>query len=131
MEQRDTETIRKIHADANYPFPLPDFASPLIEAADVIVDDSDTPLLGAAAKRSVELYLFCAPGGILHPTVKLEGVRMLHNSLRPTIVSKGYTEGYACLPPSIDRSWGRHLQRMFGWEKAWPSYRVLDWKGGR
>lgn len=128
LEERDMPEIQAIHDAAGYQFPLPDFASPLIEASDVIVDDSDTPIIGAMAKRGVELYLFCAPGGNLHPAVKIEGVRMLHESLRDRIVAKGYIEGYACLPPEIDRSWGRHLQRLFGWQRAWPSYRVEDWK---
>lgn len=131
MEERDIPAIEAIHAAAGYKFPLPDLRSEMMEGAEVVVDELDTPIMAAAAKRGVELYLFCAPGGSMHPTVKMEAVRMLHESLRDTIVSKGYTEGYACVPPEIERSWGRKLKRIFGWDRAWSSYRILDWKGGR
>jgi hypothetical protein len=131
MEERDIPAIEAIHAQAGYKFPLPDLRSEMIEGVEVIVDDSDTPVMAAAAKRGVEIYLFCPQGGPLHPTVKMEAVRMLHESLRDILVTKGFNEGYAWVPPEIESSWGRKLRRFFGWEKAWSSYRILDWKGGR
>ena len=131
MEARDIPIIESIHAAAGYKFPLPDLMSPMIEGAEVVVDESDTPLMAAVAKRGVELYLFCPPGGPVHPAVKMEGVKLLHESLRDTIVRKGYTEGYACVPPEIEKSWGRKLKKLFGWDRAWASYRIVDWKGGR
>lgn len=131
MELRDIPAIEAIHALAGYKFPLPNLLSPMIEGVEVVVDDADAPIMAAAAKRGVELYLFCPPGGPMHPAVKIEGVRMLHESLRNTIVQKGYSEGYAWVPPEIERSFGRKLRRLFGWDKAWSSYRILDWKGGR
>lgn len=131
MEERDIPAIEAIHANAGYKFPLPDLRGPTIECCDVVVDDFDTPIMAAAAKRGLELYLFCASGGSIHPQVKMECIRLLHESLRDTIIAKGYSEGYACVPPEIDRSWGRKLRKMFGWDRAWSSYRILDWKGGR
>lgn len=131
MEERDIPAIEAIHALAGYKFPLPDLRSDMIECVEVVVDDFDVPVMAAAAKRGIELYLFCPPGGPVHPQVKMEGVRMLHESVRDIIVRKGFSEGYACVPPEIERSWGRKLRRIFGWERAWASYRVLDWKGGR
>lgn len=128
MELRDIPVIEAIHAQAGYKFPLPDLTSAMIEGAEVIVDESDTPLLAAIAKRGVELYLFCPSGGPLHPAVKMDGVRMLHENLRDTIIAKGYTEGYACVPPEIEKSWGRKLMKVFGWDRAWSSYRILDWR---
>ena len=131
MEARDIPAIEAIHAIAGYKFALPDLASPMIEGAEVVVDENDVPILAAVAKRGVEIYLFCPQGGPLHPTVKIEGVRMLHEGLRDRIVAKGYTEAYSCVPPEIEKSWGRKLRRLFNWERAWASYRILDWKGGR
>lgn len=131
MESRDIPAIEAIHALAGYKFPLPDLQGEMIEGIEVVVDDSDAVIMAAAAKRGVEIYLFCPPGGPIHPAVKMEGVRMLHESMRNTIVARGYTEAYACVPPEIERSWGRKLRRFFGWSRAWSSYRIMDWKGGR
>ena len=131
MEERDIPAIEAIHAVAAYKFPLPDLRSAMIEGAEVIVDQHDVPVLAAVAKRGVEIYLFCPPGGSIHPAVKIDGIRLLHESLRNTIVAKGYNEAYACVPPEIERSWGRKLRKLFGWDRAWSSYRIVDWKGGQ
>jgi hypothetical protein len=61
--------------------------------------------------------------------VKMEGIRLLHGAIRDTIASKGYKEGFAFIPPSIEKAYGRHLRKWFGWEATWPAYRILDWKG--
>ena len=128
MEQRDIPAIRAIYEAAGYAFPFPRFDSPLIEAVEVIVDESDTPVMAAAAKRSIELYLFCAPGGS-HPLVKLEAIRLLHESMRDKVVGKGYLEATAFLPPEISENYGRHLMRKFGWLRTWPAFAIRDWKG--
>lgn len=131
MEQRDLSAIAEIHAQAGYAFPLPDFVSPLMETAQVITDDDGKVLMGAAAKRVPELFLFCAPGGALHPFVKIEAIKMLHEAVRNDLAPKGFIEGFAFIPPEIERAYGRHLRRSFGWEQAWSAYRILDWKGGQ
>ena len=67
---------------------------------EVIVDQHDVPVLAAVAKRGVEtLSVLASPEWSIHPAVKIDGIRMLHESLRNTIVAKGYNEAYACVPP--------------------------------
>jgi hypothetical protein len=127
MEERDIPAIREIYDAAGYDFPS--FDSPLIEAVDVVVDDSDVPFMAAAAKRGIEVILFCAPKGATHPQVKLEGIRLLHESMRDKIVPKGYDEAYSFLPPEIVKSHGRHLQRIFGWVPCWKAYLIRNWRG--
>lgn len=130
MEKKDVDAVRMIYEQAGYDFVFPDFDSPLIEAWDVLVGDDDVPVMAAAAKRSLELYLFSVPGGAMHPTVKMEGIKMLHESMRDKIVSKGYSEATAFLPPELERTHGRHLMRKFGWLKSWAGFVIRDWKGG-
>jgi hypothetical protein len=128
MEERDIPAIKAIHESAGYDYPFPTLDSLSVEAADVVVGDDDVPIMGAMAKRVAEVVLFCAPGGVLHPLVKMEAIKMLHHSIRDKIVPLGFYEANAFLPPQIERSHGRHLMKMFGWVKNWPSFTLRDWK---
>jgi hypothetical protein len=124
----DYERLKEIHASSGMTFPMPDFDSKMIEGIEVVVDERGEIMLAAVAQRTAEIYLF-SPKGQLHPVVKMEGIRLLHSSLRDTLADKGYTEFFSFLEPSRERSFGRHLHKWFGWEKTWPAYRVRDWKG--
>lgn len=124
----DYETLKQIHEQSGLKFPMPDFESPMVEALEVVVDERGEIIMAAAAQRTVEVYLF-SPAGQFHPMVKMEGIRLLHGAIRDTIAEKGYNEGFSFIPPQIERVFGRHLQKWFGWEKTWPAYRIVDWKG--
>lgn len=124
----DYDKLRDIHAQSGLGFPLPDFESALIEGIQVVVDDFDEIVLAAVAKRVPEIYLL-APKGKLHPMVKMEGISLLHSSLRDMLASKGYAEFFSFIHPLVEKSFGRHLQKWFGWEKTWQAYRIMDWKG--
>jgi hypothetical protein len=123
----DFARLKEIHAESELDFPLPDFDSEMIEGIEVIEDERGEIILAAIAKRVPEIYLL-APKGQLHPTVKMEGIRLLHSALRDDIASKGYNEYFSFIAPTCERAFGRHLKKWFGWEKAWPAYRLLDWK---
>ncbi len=128
MEERDIPAMKAIHAAAGYEYQLPDMHTSEIEAAQVVVDDDDVPIMGAMAKRVAEVVLICAPGGPVHPTVKMQAIRMLHEAIRDMIVPKGFKEANAFLPPAIEKSHGRHLVKLFGWAKNWPSFTIRDWR---
>jgi hypothetical protein len=125
--ENDCDELRKIYAESGFNFSLPDLSSPMIEAAQLVIDERGEVVMAAMAERTVEIYLLC-PASQLHPVVRMEGIRLLHGAIRDTIVGKGYTEGFSFIPPAIERSYGRHLRKRFGWEKTWPAYRILDWK---
>jgi hypothetical protein len=120
--------MRQFYAQSGLEFEMPDLSSPMIEAAELVVDERGEVIMAAVAQRTLEIYLL-SPAGQLHPMVKMEGIRLLHGAIRDTIASKGYKEGFAFIPPSIEKAYGRHLRKWFGWEKTWPAYRILDWKG--
>jgi len=128
MEYRDTDAVKAIAGAAGYGFRWPEFGDDQVVAWDVVVDDNDTVIMAAAGVRTVELFLACSPGGATHPFVKMEAMRLLHESLRDKLVPKGYSECFAFLPPEIEKSHGRHLKKIFGWLKAWPAYVIRDWK---
>jgi len=109
-----------MYEQAGFAYQFPDLHSPLFEAAKVVVDEDDQPLMAAAAERIIQLYLFC--GKMEHPGAALHGIRMLHEALRPELKERGYAEANAFLPPQIEKSFGRRLMRSFGWVKNWASY---------
>lgn len=124
----DYARLQEIHEQSGLGFPMPDLDSKMIEGIEVVVDDQGEIMMAAVAKRVPEIYLLAAPGK-LHPVVRMEGIRLLHSALRDTIVPKGYPEGFAFVCPSIEKAFGRHLRKWFGWQRTWPAYRVTDWKG--
>lgn len=94
----------------------------LIEAAFVVVDDHDQPIMGVFAERSVQLSLIC---GDESPLVNYAGLRELHSTMRNALKAKGYKSADAWLPPEIEASFGRVLMKRFGWLKnMWASYSV-------
>jgi hypothetical protein len=123
----DFPKLAEIHEQSGLKFPMPPLVSPMIEAVELVVDERGEILMGAVAQRAAELYLL-APAGGLHPVVKMDGIRLLHGAIRDNICPKGYTEGFAFIPPGIERSYGRHLRKWFGWEATWKAYRIADWK---
>ena len=124
----DREMMRQFYAQSGLEFEMPDLSSPMIEAAELVVDERGEIIMAAVAQRTLEIYLL-SPVGQLHPMVKMEGIRLLHEAIRDTIASKGYKEGFAFIPPSIEKAYGRHLRKWFGWEATWKCYRIQDWKG--
>jgi hypothetical protein len=126
IEERDISALKSIHEARGWNFPFPDVNSS--EAAQVVVDDEDRPIMAATAKRIAEVVLICPENGNIHPLVKMEAIKMLHESIRDILVPKGITEVNAFLPPEIEKSHGRHLVKWFGWAKNWPSFTIRDWK---
>lgn len=124
----DFDALRKIHAQSGLDFPMPDLDSPMIEGIELVIDENGEIMLAAVAQRAAEIYLL-APAGHVHPVVKMEGIRLLHSGLRDKLAPKGYKEFFAFVHPAVERSFGRHLRKWFGWERTWAAWRIVDWKG--
>jgi hypothetical protein len=122
----DLAILREIYDHAGYDFKFPENLADFL----VVVDDDDVPMMAAGHRLVPEITLLCAPGGATHPLVKLKGIALLHESLRDKLVRKGYSEAIASVPPELERSYGRHLQRHFQWQESWKTYRIRDWKEG-
>lgn len=123
FRMEDEPILREIHERAGYGDEFPDVSDFL-----VVTDDLDCPIMAAGEKLIPELTLICAPGGSTHALVKLQGIHLLHEALRDRLVAKGYTEAIASVPPKLEGSYARHLQRHFGWVKSWETFRIRDWR---
>lgn len=101
-------------------FPVVKLDAPTVEAVCVVTNDNDEPIMAAAAERIVQLFLIAPKGG--DPAAKLHAIRLLHDGLQRQLEQRGYTEANVFLPPKIARSFGRRLERTFGWRPNWPSW---------
>ncbi len=95
-------------------------SEPRLEAMRVLVDDDDKPLMAVAAKRLVELYLWC--GNIERPLAKMYALRLLHEDMANELKQRGYNSVEAFLPPPVAKRFARRLVKSFGWRPNWPSW---------
>ena len=92
--------------------------NPHIEACMVVADDDDRPIMACAAERLVQLYLWTSE---MPPGAKLAAIRMLTMPLGDKLRELGYESAEAFIPPQIQKTFGRRLERL-GWRKNWPSW---------
>lgn len=132
LEERDLPVLREIYDKLPYKFTadpekpeaggFPDFLSEEYVAADVVVDADDRPLMVVGAKRVVEMVMICDPSR--HVLIRLQGIALLHDWMRILLRSLGYREASSFIPPEIEKTHGRTMERRFGWQRAWKGYRV-------
>lgn len=102
-------------------FPYPDPEGPL-ELIRVVCDDDGKPLMAAAAKKLIEIYLWSAP--FERPHAALHGMRLIQADMASVLRAKGYRTAEAFLPPMIADEFGRRLERSFGAKKNWASWEI-------
>ena len=93
-----------------------------IAASCVVEDDAGIPIAVCAAECIPSVTL-----GIqqtLHPLVRLRAGAMIHEYLKEAL--KAYPEMVCEVPPELERGYGRHLQRIFGWREMWKGYKLKE-----
>lgn len=101
---------------------FPDFLGPDYERADVVVDAEDRPLMVCGAKKAIELVMVADPARPV--VVRLAAIALLHQGLRSALNALGFKEASSFVPPEIEKTHGRTMQKRFGWLPAWKAYRV-------
>ena len=119
MQKEDMEAVRSLHA---FDFPLPGLDSPLVESAFVVTGEDGAIEMAGIAVRTTEVVFVCDRRSKRHPLTKLAGIRILHEAMRDKLLASGQGEAYAFVAPEVEKSFGRHLQRHFGWLKCWSAY---------
>lgn len=123
-KESDLPKLKEIYTESGYTFQFPDFADPFVGQVRCLVDEKDSPLMAVCSKLVPEITLICSPGGKLHPLVKLKGIAMIHDSMREALEAEGHKEAFAFIPPEIEKSYGNHLRRKWGWLKTWAAFRI-------
>ncbi len=101
--------------------PYPDcLDNPHIEAVSVVVDEQNQPVMACAVERIIQAYLFTSNTG--HPALRLHALRLLHENMAGKLRKLGYHELNVFIPPKIQSSFSRRLERCFGWRPNWRSW---------
>jgi hypothetical protein len=107
---------------AQYPF---DWKFPLqsarIAASCAIEDESGSTVALCAAELVPALSL--AMQQHLHPLVRLRAGVMIHEYMKGALLA--YPEVVCEIPPELERGYGRHLERIFGWRAMWKGYKLM------
>ena len=118
----DIPILKRWHEESGFDYPFPELEKKDFEALRVLVDEADRPVQFVAARKTVEIYLLIDPNW-RNPRWRLDGVMQVHEDVRSILESKGIQDVHAWLPPEFEKSFGRRLQRIFGWVPArWKSY---------
>lgn len=120
LESGDRAIVENLQANSGFVFDFPALGSQLFEAGCLVLDATGKPLAASVAKRAPEIML--AMRRDAHATVKLQALVQIHNFMRIEMADRGYHEANCFLPPEIEKSYGRHLRRIFGWQRSWQGY---------
>lgn len=122
LEAKDIPFLETWHREAGFDYPLPDLTDPVFAEVTVLVDSMDRPVLAIAAKKTVELYLLM-DGHWKNPRWRLEGLMQAHEDMRQRLFQHGVDDVNCFLPPEVEKSFGRKLQRIFHWIPGrWKHY---------
>ncbi len=116
----DIPALRAMYEAQGFEYEFPDLEGPLMESVLVVEEDGGKILAAVAAERLVQLYFLCAD--LEHPAAKLAIVRALHTHMADALRAKGYHSAEAFLPPPIAETFGKRLERTFGWVRNWQSW---------
>lgn len=122
LEPRDIPRIKELHALSGFDYELPDLLSNEFERVTVVVDENDVPQMWIAARRSIELFLGLDPQW-RNPRWRLDALMLGHEDMRAELEWRGWKDVVAFLPPEVEKSFGRRLERLFYWAKGrWQHY---------
>lgn len=116
----DEMVLRALHAAQGHSYPFPDINS--FVGVLVATDENDVPVMAVAARKTVEIYMLGDPNWRT-PAWRMRMFSDLHNAMHAAIKALGFTDSHCWLPPSVEKAFGRRLERDFGWIKEkWNSW---------
>lgn len=102
---------------------MPDFETTNF-ASNKVVTDEGMPVVGAAAKVTVEIYGYSdATWGT--PGLRLAALKLLHAEIEKELKQQNILTVHAWLPPQVAKAFGRRLVKIFGWRTnvvPWPCF---------
>lgn len=116
MVAEDVSKLRQIYDEMGFDYQFPDLLSP--EFVNVMVlEDEGVPVMAIASRKTVETYLFMKKGWRT-PGWRQECFLQLHLAAHKAVKALGFTDVHAWVPPQVAKSFGRRLQRVFGWKRS-------------
>lgn len=118
----DEPILRAIHEAQGHDYPFPDLSHSQFVGIMVAADANDVPVQAIAARKTLEIFMLGDPKWRT-PAWRLRVFSELQEVLHRAMFSQGFTDAHAFLPPKIARSFGKRLQRDFGWiPSKWQSF---------
>ena len=117
MSAEDVPSLENLISASNLPYPS--LSSPLIETVQVVENDNGEIVAAFIAERIIEGHIVLQR---MPPHAKLHALRLLHDSTPEVLRAKGYNFINCFLPSTFALSFGRRLERSFGWIKDSQSW---------
>ncbi len=114
LEERDLPYLRKWHEESGVDYEFPDLLAEPFTRVTVVVDEEDRPVQALAAKRTIEMYMLLDPTW-RNPRWRLGALMQGHEEMRSWLEKHGWPEVNAFLPPQVEKSFGRRLEKIFHW----------------
>lgn len=116
----DMDALQKMFTKQGLKYKFPKLESCVIKK--MVVDQFDTPRQALLARPTVELY-FLQDDFWMSPMYRFAGLAGLHRSVGQDLLELGFTDANIWVSPSKAKTFGRRLERSFGWrENAWKNY---------
>jgi len=117
----DEPALKQMHAAQGFDYAFPDLANPLFVSKLVLEDDDGRSLMAALGRLSCEVYLLAEPKSA-SPGERFLQMLLMHEAGRRDLEARGLDDVTCWVPPGIEKSFGRRLERL-GWVRdPWPSY---------
>jgi len=119
IRPEDLAALKTLHKRMGFGYPFPDLK--IQDVGLVATNWHDKPMMAALAVPIVDCYLLIDPEATT-PGARWETFKQLHQAMREELQKRGYRWAQADIPPQIDRSFGKRLNRL-GWIKSeWPCW---------
>lgn len=116
----DEPILRALHEAQGFSYEFPDLSK--FEGVLVSTDEDDKPVQALAARKTAEIFMLGDPN-YRTPAWRMAHFVPLHEEMHKFMLSRGFTDVHAWLPPEVVKQFGSRLKRSFGWvESGWQSF---------
>ncbi len=119
MEFPDWAMVDGFRDQYAFEWKFPEYSNRIASAC-VVEDDSGGTIALCAAELVPSVTM--AMNQSLHPTVRLRAGMQIHEYLKESLLA--YPEIHCEVPPELEKAYGRHLERIFGWREMWKGYKL-------
>lgn len=118
IQGHDQHGLTDIFAAQGFSYTLPNLAE--FSHLQILADESNQARIAVGCRNLAEVFMLVDPSWET-PKVRMEGLSIIHESMRKELAQANVSEAVAWLPPQIAKPFGNRLMRTFGWYKPeWP-----------
>lgn len=121
LKKGDIPRLQEIHAQSGVPIPFPNIEKEFLPIP-VVVDENNRVVAAVGSVPAAEIYFFLDHEWET-PGMRLEALKQLHVAVQRQLSQLGIVEVHAFVPPTVPKSFGKKLVKLFGWfECNWPYF---------